>query len=132
MRMKPLEIVSELSGVVNELYDLSKVQQDIIESAKISESEKRSTRERLRNITDKLDIIECHSRGVIDTDDGEPISEGMKLYEVSVKTEHKLMIEATGRKSAAEQAEKEFIAMTHIKPKEICVSDGEKGETGDD
>lgn len=130
--MKPLEIVSELSGVVNDLYDLSKVQQAIIESAKIPESEKRSTRERLCNITDKLDIIEFHSRGVIDTDDGESISEEVKLYEVTVKTEHKLMIEATGRKSAIEQAEKEFIAMTHIKPKEIFVGNREKGETDDD
>ncbi len=132
MSMKPLEIVSEMCAVVNDLYDISQAQQEIIERSDVLESVKAEMRDRMQKVSDKMDIIEYHSRGVIDVDDGEPVSDDIKLYEAIVRTEHKLLIEATGKKSAAEQAKKEFFAMTHIKPKEVFVGDAEKGGENDD
>lgn len=126
--MKPLEIVSRMCDVVNEIYDIARAQQEDIERSDIPESVKKDMRERMRNAADKLDVIEYQSRGVIDVDDGEPITEEVRLHEVTVVTEHKLLIEAAGKAAAAEQARKEFAAMTHITPKEVYVSGVGKGE----
>lgn len=126
--MRPLDIVSRMCDVVNEIYDIARAQQEEIERSDIPESVKEDMRERMHNAADKLDVIEYQSRGMIDVDDGEPITEEVRLHEVTVTTEHKLLIEAREKEAAAEQARKEFVAMTHIMPKEVYVSGVRKGE----
>lgn len=126
--MRPLEIVSRMCDVVNEIYDIARAQQEEIERSDIPESVKEDMRERMHNAADKLDVIEYQSRGMIDVDDGESVTEEMRLHEVIVTTEHKLLIEAREKEAAAEQARKEFVAMTHIMPKAVYVSGVRKGE----
>lgn len=126
--MRPLAIISQMCDVVNEVYDIARMQQEVMERSDIPESVKEDMRERLCNAADKLNVIEYQSRCVIDVDDGEPLTEEVKLHEVTITTEHKLLIEAAGKETAAEQAKKEFIAMTHIIPKEVYVNGVRKGE----
>lgn len=126
--MRPLEIVSRMCDVVNEIYDIARAQQEKIERSDIPESVKEDMRERMCNAANKLDVIEYQSRGMIDVDDGEPITEEVRLYEVTVTTEHRLLIETREKEAAVEQARKEFTAMTHITPKEVYVSGVKKGE----
>lgn len=126
--MRPFAIISQMCDVVNEVYDIARMQQEVMERSDIPESVKEDMRERLCNAADKLDVIEYQSRCVIDVDDGEPLTEEVKLHEVTITTEHKLLIEAAGKETAAEQAKKEFIAMTHITPKEVYVNGVRKGE----
>ncbi|MDO4332535.1 MAG: hypothetical protein Q4C58_07575 [Eubacteriales bacterium] len=127
--MKPLEIVSRMCDVINELYDIVREQQREIERSNIPVSTRKEFHQKICSASDKLDVLEYQSRGMIDVDDGTPMSEKISLYNATVITEHRLQVEATSRKEAAKRAKEEFEAMTHIAPKRIVLRGAKKGET---
>lgn len=75
--MRTLELISQMCEAVNLLSDIVKKQQTEIERSKVEESVKEELRQMVKEADDKLDILEYHSRRVIDTDDGEPFEKGV-------------------------------------------------------
>ena len=75
--MRPLELISQMCEVVNLLSDIVEKQQTEIERSKVEESVKEELRQMVEEADDKLNILEYHSRRVIDTDDGEPFEKGV-------------------------------------------------------
>lgn len=75
--MRTLELISQMCEVVNLLSDIVEKQQTEIERSKVEESVKEELRQMVKEADDKLNILEYHSRRVIDTDDGEPLEKGV-------------------------------------------------------
>ena len=74
--MRPLEIISRMCDVTNNLLEIVKAQQTAIEQSKIEQSVKDDLNRMYDDAVRELDVIEYHTRRVIDTDDGEPIEKG--------------------------------------------------------
>lgn len=74
--MRPLEIISRMCDVTNNLLEIVKAQQTAIEQSKIEQSVKDDLNRMCDDAVRELDVIEYHTRRVIDTDDGEPIEKG--------------------------------------------------------
>lgn len=68
-RMSPLEIISRLCEVTNDLSDIVKKQQEMIERSKIEEEVKEELRAMIKATDKELDVIEYHTRRFCDTDD---------------------------------------------------------------
>jgi hypothetical protein len=75
--MRSLEIISQMSDVVNLLSDIVKRQQTEIERAKVEAPIKEELRTMVQEADDKKDVLEYHLRKVIDRDDGEPFEKGV-------------------------------------------------------
>lgn len=75
--MRTLELISRMCEAINLLSDIVKKQQTEIERSKVEESVKVELRQMVKEADDKLDILEYHSRRVIDTDDGELFEKGV-------------------------------------------------------
>lgn len=69
--MSPLEIISRLCDVTNNLSEIVKEQQTIIERSKVEEAVKCELRRKIDGVDRELDVIEYHSRRYADTDDVE-------------------------------------------------------------
>lgn len=69
--MSPLEIISRLCDVTNNLSEIVKEQQTIIERSKVEEAVKRELQRKIDGVDGELDVIEYHSRRYADTDDVE-------------------------------------------------------------
>lgn len=67
--MTTLEIISRLCDVTNNLSEIVKKQQTIIEQSKIVEEVKADLRQQIKEAERELDVIEYHSRRFCDTDD---------------------------------------------------------------
>lgn len=67
--MTTLEIISRLCDVTNNLSEIVKKQQTIIEQSKIVEEVKADLRQQIKETERELDVIEYHSRRFCDTDD---------------------------------------------------------------
>lgn len=67
--MSPLEIISRLCDVTNNLSEVVKKQQTIIERCKVEEAVARELHGEIDNIDEELDRIEYHSRRYCDVDD---------------------------------------------------------------
>ncbi len=67
--MTTLEIISRLCDVTNDLSEIVKKQQTIIEQSKIVEEVKADLRQQIKETERELDVIEYHSRRFCDTDD---------------------------------------------------------------
>ena len=67
--MTPLEIISRLCGVVEELSEIVKKQQETIERSKVEEEVKKELRMMMDKTDKELDVIEYHTRRFCDTDD---------------------------------------------------------------
>lgn len=67
--MSPLEIISRLCDVTNNLSEIVKEQQTIIERSKVEEAVKRELRGKIGDVDEELDVIEYHSRRYADIDD---------------------------------------------------------------
>ena len=66
--MSPLEIISRLCDVTENLSAIVKKQQTIIEQSKIEEAVKADLRQQVKETDRELDVIEYHSRRFCDTD----------------------------------------------------------------
>lgn len=73
--MSPLEIISRLCDVTNELSNIVKKQQEIIEHSKVEEVVKEELRQQVKGAEKRLDVIEYHSRRFCDADDIERFGE---------------------------------------------------------
>lgn len=73
--MSPLEIISRMCDVVNDLSDIVKKQQEVIERSKVEEAVKEELREMVREADKELDVLEYHQRRLCDTDDVEAFGE---------------------------------------------------------
>lgn len=69
--MSPLEIISRMCDVVNDLSDIVKKQQEVIERSKVEEEVKEELREMVREADVELDVLEYHQRRLCDTDNEE-------------------------------------------------------------
>jgi flagellar biosynthesis/type III secretory pathway chaperone len=67
--MSLLEIVSRLCDITNNLSDIVKKQQVIIEQSKIEAAVTKELRQWKKEIDRELDVIEYHSRRYADIDD---------------------------------------------------------------
>lgn len=67
--MTPLEIISRLCGITEELSEIVKKQQEMIERSKVEEGVKEELREMVNRADGKLDVLEYHMRRYRDTDD---------------------------------------------------------------
>lgn len=67
--MTTLEIISRLCDVTNNLSEIVKKQQTIIERSKIEEAVKAELRQQVKVIDREMDVIEYGSRCLCDTDD---------------------------------------------------------------
>lgn len=67
--MSPLEIISRLCDVTENLSAIVKKQQTIIEQSKIEEVVKEELRNMVNEADGKLDVLEYHMRRYCDTDD---------------------------------------------------------------
>ena len=69
--MSPLEIISRLCDVTENLSAIVKKQQTIIEQSKIEEAVKEGMRQQVKETERELDVLEYHMRKLCDTDDVE-------------------------------------------------------------
>lgn len=67
--MSPLEIISGLCNVTEELADIVQKQQTAIEQSKIEEAVKAELRQNIKSTDRKMDILEYNMRRYCDTDD---------------------------------------------------------------
>ena len=67
--MSPLEIISRLCDVTENLSAIVKKQQTIIERSKIEETVKEELRNMVNEADEKKDVLEYHMRRYCDTDD---------------------------------------------------------------
>lgn len=67
--MTPLEIISRLCEITEELSEIVKKQQEIIERSKVEEEVKEELRNMVNETDGKLDVLEYHTRRCCDTDD---------------------------------------------------------------
>lgn len=67
--MSPLEIISGLCNVTEELADIVQKQQTAIEQSKIEEAVKAELRQNIKSTDRKMDILEYNMRRYYDTDD---------------------------------------------------------------
>lgn len=67
--MSPLEIISGLCNVTEELADIVQKQQTAIEQSKIEEAVKAELRRDIKSTDRKMNILECNMRRYCDTDD---------------------------------------------------------------
>ena len=66
--MTPLEIISRLCEITEELSGIVKKQQEMIERSKVEEGVKEELRNMVNEADGKLDVIEYHTRRYSDTD----------------------------------------------------------------
>ena len=67
--MPPLEIISRLCEITEELSGIVKKQQEMIERSKVEEGVKEELRNMVNEADGKLDVLEYHMRRYCDTDD---------------------------------------------------------------
>lgn len=67
--MTPLEIISRLCEITEELSGIVKKQQEMIERSKVEEGVKEELRNMVNEADGKLDVLEYHMRRYCDTDD---------------------------------------------------------------
>ncbi len=67
--MSPLEIISRLCDVTENLSAIVKKQQTIIEQSKIEETVKAELRQEVEETDREMDVLEYHMRRYCDTDD---------------------------------------------------------------
>lgn len=67
--MTPLEIISRLCEITEELSGIVKKQQEMIERSKVEEGVKGELRNMVNEADGKLDVLEYHMRRYCDTDD---------------------------------------------------------------
>lgn len=67
--MTPLEIISRLCEITEELSEIVKKQQEMIERTKVEEEVKEELRNMVNETDGKLDVLEYHTRRYCDTDD---------------------------------------------------------------
>jgi hypothetical protein len=67
--MSPLEIISRLCDVTENLSAIVKKQQTIIEQPKIEETVKAELRQEVEETDREMDVLEYHMRRYCDTDD---------------------------------------------------------------
>lgn len=67
--MTPLEIISRLCEITEELSEIVKKQQEMIERSKVEEEVKEELRNMANETDGKLDVLEYHTRRYCDTDD---------------------------------------------------------------
>lgn len=65
-----------MCDVTNNLLEIVRAQQTAIEQSKIEQSVKDDLSRMRDDVVRELDVIEYHTRRVIDTDDGESIEKG--------------------------------------------------------
>ena len=68
-RMSPLEIISRLCDVTENLSAIVKKQQTIIEQSKIEEAVRAELRQEVEETDREMDVLEYHMRKYCDTDD---------------------------------------------------------------
>ena len=67
--MTPLEIISRLCEITEELSGIVKKQQETIERSKVEEEVKEELRNMVNEADGKLDVLEYHMRRYCDNDD---------------------------------------------------------------
>ena len=67
--MSPLEIISRLCDVTENLSAIVKKQQTIIEQSKIEETVRAELRQEVEETDREMDVLEYHMRKYCDTDD---------------------------------------------------------------
>lgn len=67
--MSPLEIISRLCDVTENLSAIVKKQQTIIEQSKIEEAVRAELRQEVEETDREMDVLEYHMRKYCDTDD---------------------------------------------------------------
>lgn len=67
--MTPLEIISRLCEITEELSGIVKKQQEMIERSKVEEGVKEELRNMVNEADGKLDVLEYHMSRYCDTDD---------------------------------------------------------------
>ena len=67
--MTPLEIISRLCEITEELSGIVKKQQEMIERSKVEEGVKEELRNMVNEADGKLDVLEYRMRRYCDTDD---------------------------------------------------------------
>ena len=69
--MTTLEIISRLCGIMSELSEIVRAQQENIERSKVEEEVKAELRQMVDGAERELDVMEYHLRRIVDTDDVE-------------------------------------------------------------
>ena len=77
--MSPLEIISRLCDVTENLSAIVKKQQTIIEQSKIEEAVRAELRQEVEETDREMDVLEYHMRKYCDTDDIEATEFGIEV-----------------------------------------------------
>lgn len=113
--MSPLEVISRMCDVTNNLSEIVRKQQEIIEQMKVDNTDKEELCREIGIVEKELDIIECASRKYCDVDD---IEKSYKdIYDVEITSKLMMEVEARSRLEAEEKAKCEYMDFTHIPPK---------------
>lgn len=67
--MTPLEIISRLCEITEELSGIVKKQQEMIERSKVEEAVRVELRQEVEETDREMDVLEYHMRKYYDTDD---------------------------------------------------------------